>query len=125
MGDELIEKACSIADCSRADAEAAIKSLNTTDLVEVVAFLLKPPECTGSKYIPEKPTNNDGLTDEVRENLAKARVLSDITANPPTSSSSRSGPQRMTFGGSLPSSEGGAARQKQLLPIFEESSKKY
>ena len=120
MGDELIEKACSIADCSRADAEAAIKSLNTTDLVEVVAFLLKPPECTGSRYIPEKPMNNDGLTDEVRENLAKARVISDVMSNPPTSSS-RSGPQRMTFGGSLPSSEGAAVR---LPLISEEPSKK-
>ena len=123
MGDELIEKACSIADCSRADAEAAIKSLNTTDLVEVVAFLLKPPECTGSRYIPEKPTNNDGLTDEVRENLSKARVISDIMSNPPTSSS-RSGPQRMTFGGSLPSSEGAAVRLEGLPLISEEPSKK-
>lgn len=123
MGDKLIEEACSITDCSRADAEAAIKSLNTTDLVEVVAFLLKPPECTGSRYIPDKPTSNDGLTDEVRKNLAKARVLSDIMANPPTSSSPRSGPQRMTFGGSLPSSAAEAAQRPRLPQISEESSK--
>jgi len=125
MGDKLIEEACSITDCSRADAEAAIKSLNTTDLVEVVAFLLKPPECKGSRYIPAKPTNNDGLTDEVRENLSKARVISDIMANPPTSSSPRSGPQRMTFGGSLPSSEGAAVRLPQLPMISEEPSQKH
>jgi hypothetical protein len=123
MGDQFIEKVCSIADCSRVDAEAAIKSLNTTDLVEVVAFLLKPPECMGSRHIPAKPTNNDGLTDEVRENLSKARVVSDIMANPPTSSS-RSGPQRMTFGGLLPSSEGAAVRLEGLPMISEEPSQK-
>ena len=56
---------------------------NGNDLIAAVDALSKPPTISGTRYIPPTPTIDDGLTDEVRVNLRKARQLSDILSASP------------------------------------------
>ena len=60
--------------------EVAKKTLeeNGNDVIASVDVLSKPPSISGTRYIPPKPTIDDGLTDEVRDNLRKARQFADI-----------------------------------------------
>jgi len=60
--------------------EIAKKALeeNGNDVIAAIDALSKPPVISGTRYIPPAPKIDDGLTDEVRENLKKARQFSDI-----------------------------------------------
>ena len=60
--------------------EVAKKALeeNRGDVIAALDALSKPPTISGTRYIPPTPKIDDGLTDEVRENLSKARKFSDI-----------------------------------------------
>jgi len=51
---------------------------NGGDVIAAVDALSKPPTISGMRYIPPPPVIDDGLTDEVRENLKKARQFADI-----------------------------------------------
>ena len=66
-------------------AEVAKKALeeNGGDVILTVERLSVPPSIRGDRYIPPKPTIDDGLTEEVRENLRKARQFSDILSASP------------------------------------------
>jgi len=48
------------------------------DILVAVERLSIPPTISGTRYIPPPPVIDDGLTDEVRENLKKARQFADI-----------------------------------------------
>lgn len=65
--------------------EVAKKALeeNGGDVIAAVDALSKPPTISGTRYIPAPPKIDDGLTDEVRENLKKARQFSDILSASP------------------------------------------
>ena len=65
--------------------EIAKKALeeNGNDVVAAIDALSKPPTISGTRYIPALPKIDDGLTDEVRENLKKARQFSDILSASP------------------------------------------
>ena len=56
---------------------------NGGDVIAAVDALSKPPVISGTRYIPPPPKIDDGLTDEVRENLSKARKFSDILSASP------------------------------------------
>jgi len=79
---------------SEEDVVAAIGTVKSNDIVDVVAYLLDPPPNAGAKYIPPKPVIDDGLTPEVREKLKVARELAEILNNRPTASPSAGVPQR-------------------------------
>lgn len=66
-------------------ADVAKKALeeNGGDVILAVERLSVPPSIRGDRYIPPKPTIDDGLTEEVRENLRKARQFSDILSASP------------------------------------------
>ena len=53
------------------------------DVIAAVDVLSKPPTISGTRYIPQTPLIDDGLTDELRENLSKARKFSDILSASP------------------------------------------
>jgi len=65
--------------------EIAKKALeeNGNDVIAAIDALSKPPAISGTRYIPSTPVIDDGLTDEVRENLKKARQFSDILSASP------------------------------------------
>lgn len=65
--------------------EIAKKALeeNGNDVIAAIDALSKPPTISGTRYIPSTPKIDDGLTDEVRENLKKARQFSDILSASP------------------------------------------
>lgn len=65
--------------------EIAKKALeeNGNDVIAAIDSLSKPPVISGTRYIPPAPKIDDGLTDEVRENLKKARQFSDILSASP------------------------------------------
>jgi hypothetical protein len=65
--------------------EVAKKTLeeNGGDVIAAVDALSKPPTISGTRYIPAPPKIDDGLTDEVRDNLKKARQFSDILSASP------------------------------------------
>jgi len=65
--------------------EVAKKALeeNGGDAIAAIDALSKPPTISGTRYIPPPPKIDDGLTDEVRENLSKARQFSDILSASP------------------------------------------
>ena len=56
---------------------------NGGDVIAAVDALSKPPSISGTRYIPPTPKIDDGLTDEVRDNLRKARQFSDILSASP------------------------------------------
>lgn len=56
---------------------------NGEDVIAAVDALSKPPSISGTRYIPPTPKIDDGLTDEVRDNLRKARQFSDILSASP------------------------------------------
>ena len=66
-------------------ADVAKKALdeNGGDVILTVERLSVPPSIRGDRYVPPKPTIDDGLTEEVRENLRKARKFSDILSASP------------------------------------------
>ena len=65
--------------------EIAKKTLeeNGSDVIAAVDALSKSPTISGTRYMPPPPKIDDGLTDEVRENLKKARQFSDILSASP------------------------------------------
>ena len=56
---------------------------NGGEVIAAIDALSKPPTISGPRYIPPPPKIDDGLTDEVRENLSKARQFSDILSASP------------------------------------------
>lgn len=73
-----IQKVMDMVNVSREEVVQIAEDLKTSDIVEIIAALLEVPPVSGYKYIPPKPKIDDGLTDEVREKIKKARELADI-----------------------------------------------
>jgi hypothetical protein len=72
-----LEQVMNLACCSQKDAEDALLKSND-DVIEAVDRLLEVPKVKGNKYLPPKPTIDDGLTDEVRNKLKQARDMFDL-----------------------------------------------
>lgn len=60
------------------EVAAAALATHGGDVLKTVDALSCPPRTSGTKYIPPPPKIDDGLTDEVRQKLRDARVLSDL-----------------------------------------------
>lgn len=60
------------------EVAAAALAAHGGDVLKTVDALSCPPQTSGTKYIPPAPKIDDGLTDEVRQKLRDARVLSDL-----------------------------------------------
>jgi hypothetical protein len=67
----------SLAGCTEAEAVAALAKHNN-DVLAAVDSLLATPAVSGNKYIPPKPKVDDGLTEEVRAKLARAREYAEL-----------------------------------------------
>ena len=67
----------SLAGCTETEAEAALAKHNG-DVIAAVDSLLAVPVVAGTKYIPPKPKVDDGLTEEVRAKLARAREYAEL-----------------------------------------------
>jgi hypothetical protein len=63
--------------CTQDEAVQYLKESNG-DILLAVCNHSVAREVSGSKYIPEPPTINDGLTPEVREKLQEARKMGDM-----------------------------------------------
>ena len=77
-----IEQVVSMTGVSEDIAKKTLEE-NQNDVIAAVDALSKPPTISGTRYIPPTPKIDDGLTDEVRENLGKARQFSDILSASP------------------------------------------
>lgn len=71
-----VEQVMNLACCSREDAERILAE--TSDVIEAVDRLLSKPVVKGEKFLPPKPTIDDGLTEEVRNKIKQARELAEI-----------------------------------------------
>ena len=60
------------------EVAAAALAVHGGDVLKTVDALSCPPRTSGTKYIPPAPKIDDGLTDEVRQKLRDARLLSDL-----------------------------------------------
>jgi len=77
-----IEQVVGMTGVSEENAKKALED-NGDDVIAAVDSLSTPPTISGTRYIPPPPKIDDGLTDEVRENLKKARQFSDILSASP------------------------------------------
>lgn len=80
-----VEQVMNLACCSKEDAERALLETNQS-VIDAVDKLLDAPKVRGDKYIPPRPTIDDGLTDEVRNKLKQARELFDLLNAAPRAS---------------------------------------
>lgn len=78
----VVEQVISMTGVTEEVAKKALEE-NSGDVIAAVDALSKPPTISGTRYIPPAPKIDDGLTDEVRENLKKARQFSDILSASP------------------------------------------
>lgn len=71
-----VEMVMSLTGCGEEEAKSALAK--HTDVLAAVDSLLVIPSASGQKFVPEKPKINDGLSDEVRANLKRAREFADV-----------------------------------------------
>jgi hypothetical protein len=67
----------SLTGCTLVEAEEALAA-SKGDTIEAVDTLLAKSSVAGDKYIPSKPIVDDGLTEEVRKNIVRAREFADL-----------------------------------------------
>lgn len=73
----LVEQVMNLACCSKEDAQRALANTKN-NVIDAVDMLLDRPVVKGEKFLPPKPTINDGLTEEVRNKIKQARELAEI-----------------------------------------------
>ncbi len=89
----MIRQAMEMSGCTEEQVLTAYEQVRKPDVVEIVSFLIDPPKAKGDKFLPPKPTIEDGLTPEVRAKLKQAREFSEqLNQLPmPTTSGSKIG----------------------------------
>ena len=84
----MIRQAMEMSGCTEEQVLSAYEQVRKPDVVEIVSFLLDPPKAKGDKFLPPKPTIDDGLTPEVRAKLKQAREFSEALNKLPMPSAS-------------------------------------
>jgi hypothetical protein len=77
MDEAMIQQAMEMSGCSEEQVLTAYEQIRKPDVVEIVSFLLTVPKAKGDKFLPSKPTIDDGLTPDVRAKLKQAREFSE------------------------------------------------
>lgn len=77
MDETMIRQAMEMSGCTEEQVLTAYEQVRKPDVVEIVSYLIDPPKAKGDKFLPPKPTIDDGLTPEVRAKLKQAREFSD------------------------------------------------
>lgn len=74
--DHKIQQTMSMIGCSESEAKQYLEA-SDWDILKAIEQNIVVPVISGTRYIPETPVVQDGLTDEVREKLNAARAISD------------------------------------------------